>query len=98
MSKRVVQIYMQNSDSNDVISDGIHIFQWSTEELSIATYRRQTLAVHLAGSENRIADFLSRWHLSNEFKDKFYTSVDCNLHEYIAEDLFLKFIHDRWQL
>jgi hypothetical protein len=45
-------------------------------------------AVHLAGSENRIADFLSRWHLSNEFKDKFYTSVDCNLHEYIAEDLF----------
>jgi hypothetical protein len=30
---------MQNSDS---ISDGIHRFQWSTEELSIATYRRQT--------------------------------------------------------
>jgi hypothetical protein len=30
---------------------------------------------HLAGSKNIIADFLSRWHLSNEFKDKFYTSV-----------------------
>jgi hypothetical protein len=84
---------MQNSDSIDVISDGIHRFQWSTEELSIATYRRQTDRKTRkfkisAGSENRIADFLSRWHLSNEFKDKFYTSVDCNLHGYIAEDLF----------
>jgi hypothetical protein len=28
-------------------------------------------AVYLAGSENRIADFLSRWHLSNKFKKSF---------------------------
>ena len=51
-----------------------------------AIHEFEVCAVNLAGSENRIADFLSRWHLSNEFKDKFYTSVDCNLYEYIAED------------
>lgn len=34
---------MQNSDSIDVISDGIDRFQLSTEELSTATtYRKQT--------------------------------------------------------
>ena len=59
-----------------------------------AIHQFEVRAVHLAGSENRITDFLSRWHLANEFKDKFYTSVDCNLHEYIAEDLIFKFTHD----
>ena len=59
-----------------------------------AIHEFEMLAVHLAGSENRIADFLSRWHLSNEFKNKFYTSGDCNLHEYIAEDLIFKFTYD----
>jgi hypothetical protein len=40
-----------------------------------AIHEFEVRAVHLPGSENRIADFLSRWRLLNEFKEKFYTSV-----------------------
>jgi hypothetical protein len=40
-----------------------------------AIHKFAVRAEHLAGSKNIIADFLPRWHLSSEFKDKFYTSV-----------------------
>ena len=100
---KIIRIMCDNKTSVTVINTGKSrnsFLQNCLKELCFiaAIHEFEVCAVHLAGSENRIADFLSRCHLSNEFKDKFYTSVDCNLHDYIAEDLFFKFTHDWWHL
>jgi len=94
-----IRIMCDNKTSVTVINTGKSrnsFLQNCLRELCLiaAIHEFEVRAVHLAGPENRIADFLTRWHLSNEFKDKFYDSVGCNLQEYIAEDKNFKFTHD----
>ncbi|CAC5372904.1 unnamed protein product [Mytilus coruscus] len=44
-------------------------------------YEFEVRAVHLAGSENRVTDYLFRWHLSDEFSSLFYDAVTDGLQE-----------------
>ena len=53
-------------------------------------------AVHFAGLENRVADALSRWHLDDSFRQKFFDMTDLNsscLEKYVYCGLF-EFYHD----
>ena len=46
--------------------------------------------VHLPGEENRVADWLSRWHLGSKYKDAFNSFVAGSSYEeiHLCDDLF----------
>jgi hypothetical protein len=71
-----IRIVCDNKTSVTVINTGKSrnsFLQNCLRELCFIAAMREfeVRAVYLAGSENRIADFLSRWHLSNKFKKSF---------------------------
>jgi hypothetical protein len=51
-------------------------------------------AKYTARTSNSCIAAIKHNSLKQQIQKKFYTLVDCNLHEYIAEDLFFKFTHD----
>ena len=60
--------------------------------LEISIYGFEMRAVHLPGEENRVADWLSRWHISKNYSDCFYQFISGELDQYaevqITEDMF----------
>lgn len=50
-------------------------------------------ACHVPGSDNRISDYLSRWHLSDLHRTQFFNSVSSNLEEFEVEDSLFSFSH-----
>ncbi|CAC5393054.1 unnamed protein product [Mytilus coruscus] len=59
-----------------------------------AIYGFEIRAVHLAGTENRLPDYLSRWHTSDKFAALFYNAVSGSLQEFSAEEHLFKFSHN----
>ncbi|CAG2226402.1 unnamed protein product [Mytilus edulis] len=51
-------------------------------------------ACHVPGSDNRISDYLSRWHLSDLHRTQFFNSVSSNLEEFEVEDSLFSFSHN----
>jgi hypothetical protein len=41
-----------------------------------ATHEFEVRAKHIAGEENRLADYLSRWHIHSRFRDTILSLVD----------------------
>ncbi|VDI14398.1 Hypothetical predicted protein [Mytilus galloprovincialis] len=60
-----------------------------------AIYEFEIRAVHLAGTDNRLPDYLSRWHTSDKFAALFYNAVSGSLEEFSAEEHLFKFSH-KW--
>ena len=58
-----------------------------------ATHDFQLRGRHIAGEENRIPDWLSRWHLNPAFPQKFYQACPAAVPCEIGEELF-QFTHD----
>ena len=58
--------------------------------LVVAKNKFELRAIHLPGEENRVADWLSRWHLDSKYQDlfkNFSTNSSCN-EVLISDDLF----------
>lgn len=52
-------------------------------------------ARHIISEENRLSDFLSRWHLNAEYESRFLNlTKSTSLHECHVEDKFFQFIND----
>ena len=51
--------------------------------LEVARYGFQLRAIHLSGEENRVPDWLSRWDLHNEYKERFYNFMGENVEQYV---------------
>jgi hypothetical protein len=49
--------------------------------LEVAKFGFELRAVHLPGEENRVADWLSRWELKEEYRRKFY--------EFVGDEIFV---------
>jgi hypothetical protein len=49
-----------------------------------ATYAFKIRAKHIAGEENRLADYLSRWHIHSRFRDTFLSLVDIKTYEEVS--------------
>ena len=55
-------------------------------------------AVFIAGSENRIPDFLSRWNLNQKYRELFYTAVgNKSMQQVPVPDNLFYFTHD-WRI
>ena len=79
MKGKKIQIYCDNMAACIVINSGkakCPFLQNCLRELCYWTslYDIHFRAVHLEGSQNRLADYLSRFHLDNKFKDNFFFS------------------------
>ena len=58
--------------------------------LVVSSNEFELRAVHLPGEENRVADWLSRWHLGSKYKDAFNSFVAGSSYEeiHLCDDLF----------
>ncbi|CAC5376459.1 unnamed protein product [Mytilus coruscus] len=56
-----------------------------------AIYEFEIRAVHLAGTENRLPDYLSRWHTSDKFAALFYNAVSGSLQVLVRKNICLNF-------
>lgn len=58
--------------------------------LVVSKFGFELQAVHLPGEENRVADWLSRWHLGGKYRDAFkkYESGSAYQEIYLTEDVF----------
>ncbi|XP_077985110.1 uncharacterized protein LOC144439750 [Glandiceps talaboti] len=66
--------------------------------LVAATYEFELRAVHIAGTENRLADVLSRWHLHPNYEREFKSKVNAdNMAERHVTDAHVKFLNE-WLL
>ena len=58
-----------------------------------ATYEFEIRAKHIAGKENRIADYLSRWNLDKKYRQLFEKSVNLKIFQEIKiTDEFCRFL------
>ena len=90
-----IRMYCDNQPVVDVINSS------KTKDAFMASYLRELWlvvssnefelrAVHLPGEENRVADWLSRWHLGSKYKDAFNSFVAGSSYEeiHLCDDLF----------
>ena len=58
--------------------------------LVVSTFEYELRAVHLPGEENRVADWLSRWHLGEKYQTSFHEFIVDSPHEeiLISENVF----------
>ena len=57
--------------------------------LVVSSNEFELRAVHLPGEENRVADWLSRWHLGDKFRDAFNSFSAGSLEEIpLSDDVF----------
>ena len=73
---RKVQIFCDNEASVRVINSGKTKDEFMAScirelWLEVATYKFELRAIHLAGVENRVADWLSRWDIHHSYQDLF---------------------------
>ena len=64
-----------------------------------ALYSFHVKMIHTPGVDNRISDYLSRWHTSPIFKDKFFSEVGSsyninNLKQVLVTDALFRFSHN----
>ena len=57
--------------------------------LEIVRHRFELRAVHIAGVDNRLADYLSRWHTSGSFEKSFLDAVKDSGYEEVVVDACL---------
>ena len=48
-----------------------------------AIYQFEIKAKHIVGDENRLADYLSRWHIHNRYQSRFDSRVEFQNYEEI---------------
>ena len=82
-------IFCDNEASVTVINSGStkdSFMQNCLRELCFveATYAFKIRAKHIAGEENRLADYLSRWHIHSRFRDTFLSLVDIKTYEEVS--------------
>ena len=58
--------------------------------LVVSSNEFELKAIHLPGEENRVADWLSRWHLGQKYRDSFNSFADGTIYEeiHIYNELF----------
>ena len=58
--------------------------------LVVSINKFELCAVHLPGEENRVADWLSRWHLGQKYRDAFHSFSSGSSYQEIrlCNDLF----------
>ena len=71
-----IRIYCDNKSVVDVINssktkDGFMATCLRELWLVVSSYEFELRAVHLPGEENRVADWLSRWHLGHKYQNAF---------------------------
>lgn len=86
-------IFCDNEASVTVINSGStkdSFMQNCLRELCFvkATHEFEVRAKHIAGEENRLADYLSRWHIHSRFRDTFLSLVDIKTYEEVLVILF----------
>jgi hypothetical protein len=82
-------IFCDNEDSVTVVNSGStkdSFMQNCLRELCFvkATHEFEVRAKHIAGEENRLADYLSRWHIHSRFRDTFLSLVDLKTYEEVS--------------
>ena len=90
-----IRMYCDNKSVVDVINSS------KTKDPFMATCLRELWlvvssnefelkAIHLPGEENRVADWLSRWHLGQKYRDSFNSFADGTIYEeiHIHNELF----------
>ena len=88
--KRETTFYFcDNEDSVTVVNSGStkdSFMQNCLRELWFvkATHEFEVRAKHIAGEENRLADYLSRWHIHSRFRDTFLSLVDLKTYEEVS--------------
>ena len=75
-----IRIYCDNKSVVDVINssktkDSFMATCLRELWLVVSTNKFELRAVHLPGEENRVADWLSRWHLGKKYQDAFNSFV-----------------------
>ena len=92
-----VQIYCDNEPTVQVINSGrtkIAFMASCIREiwLVVTTHGFQLRAIHLPGEENRVPDWLSRWHCGQKYRDLFYAFISGESEEYseivMTDELF----------
>ena len=58
--------------------------------LVVSQYKFELRAIHLPGEDNRVADWLSRWHLGSKYQDAFkgFASGSCYQEIHVPENKF----------
>ena len=86
---KTLLIFCDNEASVTVINSGStkdSFMQNCLRELCFveATHEFEVRAKHIAGEENRLADYLSRWHIHSRFIDTFLSLVDIKKYEEVS--------------
>ena len=100
LSCKKINFYCDNMTSVMVLQSGrtrdIFLQACVREILFIASkFNFELCAVHLPGADNRLPDYLSRWHLHGKFKNLFLreTSKRNMVERFPADDCY-SFVHD----
>ena len=94
-----IQVYCDNFSVVTVINSGkskCEILQMCLREIAYiaATNQFEIRAIHLETNENRIADHLSRWNLSEGHRQQFYKLTgEYQLTECVVSKNLFEFIH-----
>lgn len=92
-----VQIYCDNSAVVSVLNSSKTKDQFLASCLRklwfyVSFYEFEIRAVHLSGTDNRLPDLLSRWHINNDFSNLFYkANNDLKLVESFVTDSIFSF-------
>lgn len=79
-----VQVYCDNAASVAVVNSGrsrCEFLNSCLREIAYlcATYEIQIHCLHICGSDNRVSDYLSRWHLEDSYSSKFFDLCGQNM-------------------
>ena len=95
-----ILIFCDNEASVQVINSGSSrdsFMQNCLRELCYiqAVFQFDIRAKHIFGNDNRVADYLSRWHSNHKFKELFESSVNLdNYQEVIISDSYFSFVNN----
>ena len=92
---RRLLVYSDNKPSVSVLNSGRSkdkILNKCLRELWLlaATYEFEIKALHIRGTENRLPDYLSRWHMGQVYETSFWQSVETRdmVERVVADDFF----------
>ena len=95
MVGRRLLVYCDNKPSVSVLNSGRSkdkILNKCLRELWLlaATYEFEIKALHIRGTENRLPDYLSRWHMGQVYETSFWQSVETRdmVERVVADDFF----------
>ena len=99
---RKIHIFCDNLATVATLASGkarVPLFQACHREIVFlkAKFDFQLRVSHIQGKENRAADYLSRWHLSPIYRDKFFSEFASplrSLQEVFIDPVLFEFSHE----